>query len=126
MDDRDFFDKLYQGWAKTTGAGDGFWMPEESDEQYPAGGPGTWNIVALDSEQARTTVAEWLTEDDAAFITAVHGCFADLVRRLHRAVDESDRFDELKDDAVAEVAKAYLEIQDLEQQVAYLREVTER
>ena len=34
---------------------------------------------------------------DAYFLRALHGCFADLVRRLNTALDEADRLDYPKD-----------------------------
>lgn len=104
MDDRDFFDVLYQGWSKTTGAQDKFWMPEEVAERFDG-----FNVYAVDQDQKRELVAQNLTEVDAAFITAVHGCFADLTRRLHMAIDESDRLDLERDQQEGRYAEVVLE-----------------
>lgn len=98
MDDRDFFDTLYQGWSKTTGAAECFWMPEEDRE-------GALNVYAVDKDQNKFIVATDLDEPDAAFITALHGCFADLVRRLHAALDEADRLDLERDQLVLQLAR---------------------
>lgn len=99
MDDLEFFDVLYQGWSKTTGAADTFWMPEEVAELHDG-----YRIVSVRQDQTKETVAANLTEDDAAWITALHGCFADLTRRLHEAVDEAERFDCEKDRVINEMA----------------------
>lgn len=97
MDDRQFFDEIYQLWSKTTGAEDRFWMPEEHFDRS-----GRFNVYAVgqyddgDSNNPlrnRKLVASGLNEADADWLTALHGCFADLHRRLHSALDEADRAD---------------------------------
>ncbi|MDV6975275.1 hypothetical protein [Mycobacterium intracellulare] len=117
MEDRDFFDVLYQGWAKTTGAENMFWMPEESEDF-----PGLWDIVAVNEKQERKPLASFLTEEDSAFITAVHGCFGDLVRRLHAAVDEAERLDEQRDDQEFRIAELAIENEELRERIAQLED----
>lgn len=122
MEDREFFDLLYQHFAKTTGAENTYWMTEE-DTRYVAEGPGTYNIWAVGENDERTLVALGLTEADADFLTAVHGSFPDLVRRMHDALDESDRLDEDRDNQEARIADLISEAVDrnraLAEQIAY-------
>lgn len=87
MDDRDFFDLLFQQWSKTTGAENQFWMPTKHE------GKSVFHIDAVNQNQEKRRVASYVSEADADWITAVHGCFGDLVRRMHQALDESDRLD---------------------------------
>lgn len=98
MDDLDFFSILYQGWAKTTGAEDTYWMPE-ADEEAPT----VFSIYAVDENDSRKLVASHLQEEDAAFITALHGCYSDLTRRLLQALDEAERFECEKDAVISEM-----------------------
>lgn len=112
MEDRDFFDLLYQRWAKTTGAENTYWMPEESNLIN-----GKFWIYAVGQDESRTPVANALKEADADFITALHGCFGDLVKRLHAALDEAERLDEERDEREATIAGLAIEIQDLEREL---------
>lgn len=84
-DDRDFFDNLVQLWAKTTGAQDTYWRPESTENGF--------TIYAEGRDGARTVVASGLSERDADWICAMHGCMPDVHRRLHMALDEADRAD---------------------------------
>ena len=92
MRDRDFFDHLYMLFGRTTGAGERYWRPVESEHRIVAVGP--------DDEDG---VAAGVSAADMEWITAVHGCFPDLVRRLHEALDEADRLDRERDDLVARI-----------------------
>lgn len=103
IEDRDFLDNLYSLWAKTTGASDRFWMPEE-DTQFYANGPHSWNLCAVNEEQHKVFLGSFSTEIDADFIAGVHGALPDLIRRLHIAIDEADRLDEEKDGVIREFA----------------------
>jgi len=116
MDERDFFDLLYQQWAKTTGAQDRYWMPEEHKL-------GNWDIFAMDEEQNRKPVAANLTEADADFITAMHGCLPDLVRRAHQAIDEAERFDCNRDERECRIAELEIENQELREKITELDEM---
>jgi hypothetical protein len=108
MDDRDFFDHLLQQWFKTTGAEDRFWMPEEHFDKS-----GRWNIFAVAEDETRTLVASGLSEKDSDFITGVHGCMMDLHRRLHTALDESDRADYGRDSRECRIFELEAEVQSL-------------
>lgn len=108
MEDRDFFDYLYQQWSKTTGAKDRYWMPVEYDDPS-----GRHRIYAVDEKDSRKLIAEGLSEADADFITAVHGCLPDLIRHLGESADEAERADTEKDNTVVELAELALENQEL-------------
>jgi hypothetical protein len=97
LDDDEFFSLLYQQFTQTTGAEDRFWMPEENPDRS-----GRWNIYAVSvdpetGEQDRKLVASSCSDVDADFISGVHGCISDLIRRLHIAIDEADRLDTERD-----------------------------
>lgn len=104
MDIREFIDELYQLWAKTTGAENMYWMPEEDVDRY-AGGPNTYNIFAVGENETKHDIAFDFRENDANFITAIHGALPDLVRRTHEALDEADRLDEQRDDQEFRIAQ---------------------
>ncbi|BCP36424.1 hypothetical protein MINTMi198_17940 [Mycobacterium intracellulare M.i.198] len=120
MDDLEFFDVLYQGWSKTTGAENTYWQPIEHDH-LPTDSRHRFSVDAVGEDHA-VRVAAGLTEEDAAWITALHGCFADLTRRLHQAVDEAERFDIEKDRVISELALAEIENNDLREQLEGYRQ----
>lgn len=131
MESREFFDTIYALWAKTTLAKDGFWMYDEDTEHYDAG-PGTYNVWAVDAESAkdidavsgRKFVASFdQNEADADFITAVHGCFPDLIRALHTAFDEADRAIYERDSQECRIAELELELDEIKN---YISEEEER
>lgn len=113
IEDKDYFDLLYSHWSKTTGAQDRYWMPEINDDRS-----GRWNIYAVAEDETRKLVASGVSEADADFLTAVHGCTPDLIRRLGEAIDESDRLDAEKDDLVVRVAELELEADDLHEVIS--------
>lgn len=115
MDDRDFFDEIYQQWSKTTGAEDRFWMPEEHFDKS-----GRFNVYAVGQDESRKLVASGLSERDADWITALHGCFADLHRRLHSALDEADRADYERDSRECRIAELEAEVDHYKEIVANL------
>jgi hypothetical protein len=117
MEDRDFFDLLFQQFAKTTRAEDTYWMTYEVPDK------GSWSVHAADKDDVRTIIATNLSEVDADFITAVHGCLPDLVRRLHDALDEADRADSNRDEREQEVFRLALENQELREECARLEEI---
>lgn len=113
--DHEFFDLLYQQWAQTTGAKSEYWVPEEIDDD---GEPGRYSIVSTDpNTNSRYEVATGLSEEDADFITGLHGALPDLIRALHDAHDEAVRKDEANDIAQGQLAEALLENQELKRQL---------
>lgn len=114
MDDRDFFDHLLQVWAKTTGADDCFWMPVRHE------GKSVFYVEAVAEDESRTRLASYMSEKDADFLTAIHGCLPDLVRRLHSALDEADRADYGRDSRECRIAELELEVQSLRKTIAGL------
>lgn len=103
MNDREFLDEIYQLWSKTSGAEDSYYVVEE-DTDYYIDGPGTYVVWSTDEQGRKLFVASFDTETDADWFASIHGCFADLVRRLQDALDEADRLDERADNAIAQVA----------------------
>ncbi|AVJ50787.1 hypothetical protein SEA_OLANP_43 [Mycobacterium phage OlanP] len=108
MEDREFFDLLYQQWSKTSWAQTSYWMTEE-DESFP----GSWNLIAVNEKQEKKPLAAFMDEADADWIAAVHGCFADLTRRLNSALDEADRADYDRDSRECRIAELELENAEL-------------
>lgn len=117
MNDEEFFDLIYSQWSKTTGAEDTYWMPEKFESQYPD----VFKIYAVAQDQSRKKVGIFNNEVDADFITAVHGCMPDLVRRLHSALDEADRADREHDQREQEIGRLALENMELRQQVEQIK-----
>jgi hypothetical protein len=99
MNDADFYDLIYQQWARTTGAESRYWMPEPFDESS-----GRNRIYAVAEDQSRKLIASGLKTEDADFITAIHGCLPDLIRKLRESLDEADRLDREKDELLGRVA----------------------
>lgn len=116
MDDREFFDHLYQLWSKTTNAAGSYWMPQEYVD-----GTGRWKLYAVEppeeegEEPKKTLIASELREVDADFISGIHGCVADLVRRLNDALDEADRADYDRDERECRLAELEMEVQELKE-----------
>lgn len=126
MEDRTFFDELYQLWSKTTGASDAYWMPEEDTDFSLELEKPFFDILAVSqaapdsTETQRKSVASFLTDEDSDFITAIHGCLPDLVRRLHNALDEADRKDFEKDELEGRVAALEMEADHKERDLEVL------
>lgn len=108
MEDREFFDALYQLWSKTTGAEDTFWDYSQHE------GKSVYHVDSVGLEGGnRKRVASYLADPDADFLTAMHGALPDLVRRLHDALDEADRADHFSDSRECRIAELELEVQEL-------------
>lgn len=124
MDDEEFLDLLYQQWSKTTGADTTFWMTEETEKVFtgewfnPDEGKPYWAIFAVNQDEEKSLVGMAVKEVDADFIAAVHGCLPDLVRRMHQALDEAERFDCNRDERECRIAELELENQELREKVA--------
>lgn len=87
-------------------------MPEEYSD-----GSGRFNIYAVGQDDTRKLIASSLKDEDADFISGVHGCFADLCRRLHVALDEADNLDEERDQLVCRVADLEMQVDSLNYQL---------
>ena len=108
MDDRDFLDHLYQLWSKTPGASDRYWEPVEYTDRT-----NRYRIYAVTQDGDRKLIASEVQSEAADFITGIHGCLPDLVRRLHSALDEADRADFEKDSRECRIAELELELAEL-------------
>ncbi|AOE44652.1 hypothetical protein SEA_STROSAHL_42 [Gordonia phage Strosahl] len=119
MEDREFFDTLYSEWSKTTGAGERYLIVEKVEYDPDLDYMTSWDVwaISFEDEGDRTLVATFEKEADADFFAAVHGCFGDLVRRLHEALDEADRADERRDEAEQMLAAEIRLVQELEHQI---------
>lgn len=116
MEDLDFFDMIYQGFTKTTHAEDAYWGFEPYEE---AAEPGqNWGDIFVQGADFRQTIAVDVEEADAAFITAVHGCFPDLHRALLQWHDEAETKDRERDNTEVKYAEL---VEDYEKVAADLR-----
>ena len=109
MDDREFFDRLMQLFMKTTHAEKRYWDYQEYGD--------TFDVDAVGEDGERDNVAAFFSEADADFVTALHGCFPDLYRRLHTALDEADRADRDKDERECRIAELELEVSALRKEL---------
>ena len=108
MDDNEFFDHLFQLFSYTTGAEDTYWDYEDTGETG-------FDIHSCGKDEDRVFVGYFDNEADADFVTAIHGCLPDLVRRLNLAIDEADRYEVAYDVAQNDLAGAHLRIMELQQ-----------
>lgn len=113
MEDTEFYDFLYQGWSKTTDAGNSYWSVEEVGNGLDV----LWEINAIDQEGEKGFVAEFNSEEDAGFVAAIHGCLPDLLRKLGDLEDENSRLDEKADKYIGWLANALCEIEDLREKL---------
>lgn len=116
MEDTEFYDFLYQGWSKTTVAGNGYWSVSEvefdTDNDYDR----TFDVVAATSD-TEIPVGSFVSEEDAGFVAAIHGCLPDLLRKLGSLEDENARLDEKADKYIGLLANALCEIEDLREKL---------
>jgi hypothetical protein len=105
MQDRDFFDVIYQQWAKTTGAENQFWASEKV--------AGCWNVTSVDKDDNRTPIAFGMREVDADFIAGLHGCLGDLVRFCHANLDKAEAMEVERDEAVQDQFRLAVELAEL-------------
>jgi hypothetical protein len=118
MDDRSYFDVLYQGWARTTGAEDTYWMPEDYEDHS-----GRVRVYAVAQDDSRRLIASDMSIADSAFTIAMHGSLPDLFRRINDAVDEADRLDLALDEHIGRVGRLEEEADEYE---SVIKELTER
>jgi hypothetical protein len=106
MDQNEFFDKLLQMYYNTTNAEDRFW---DYQEQH-----GLFNVVSVGSDDgASIDVASGLFENDADWITAVHGAFPELCKMFWAASDQADRADQNADSRECRIAELEVEVAEL-------------
>ena len=115
MEDREFFDTLYQLWAGTSWAADGYWKCEEDPGPVLRRGvrSSLWFVQAVNAEDETFSIASGMAEADADYVTAIHVCLPDLVRRLHSALDESERLDTELDVYQGRLAAAEMRVDEL-------------
>jgi hypothetical protein len=106
VEDREFFDTLFQLFTQTTGAEDTYWSYAETEDE-----PG-YTVYSV-GESSEHIIGYVESEADAEFITAIHGCLPDLVRRLHMALDESDRADYDRDSRECRIYELEIELSEL-------------
>jgi hypothetical protein len=100
------FDKLLQTRASTTNAEDRFWDYEKEN--------GLCTILSVGLNDGSTIeIASGLFEQDADWITAVHGAFPELVNMFYEAVDEAERADRDRDSRECRIAELETEITEL-------------
>ena len=115
MQDDEFYDLLYQLWTNTTGSGDSYWKyDDESDCERV--------VITSVSQTDETEIAGYVRMADAEFITAVHGCIGDLIRKLRDLEDENARLDERVDIAEGEKMELLLELQQLEDELGSIND----
>lgn len=115
MTDEEFFDHLFQLFTYTTGAEETYWDYEDTGETG-------FDIHSCSQEGERVFVGYFDREADADFVTAIHGCLPDLIRRLYAATDSSERYEVAFDECQQQLAEAEREIRKLKKQVAEYRE----
>jgi hypothetical protein len=114
MDDREFFAKLLEMWEETSYAEDRYWGYTAYDD---GDGGSQYDLFAFSNNNDQEFIGYLCTEADANFVTALHGCFPDLIRRTLSALDEADELDEEMDRVQAQLAEAELQIMELKQLV---------
>ena len=109
MEDTEFYDFLYQGWSKTTVAGDGYWSVSEVEFDTDNNYDRTFDVVAATSD-TEIPLGSFVSEEDAGFVAAIHGCLPDLLRKLGSLEDENARLDEKADAYIGLWTNALLEM----------------
>ncbi|WP_066904055.1 hypothetical protein [Mycolicibacterium houstonense] len=104
MDTEKFLDELYQGFAKTTGAEDRFWVVEPDEETTGV------KVYAMGQDGTKKFVGFFLTELDGDFAASLHGAVPDLVRVTRTALDDAERLSLDRDQQEGRIADLELEI----------------
>jgi hypothetical protein len=106
MDERDFFDHLYQLWAKTTHANDGEWEVNDDGEHILV------DVWSTDKDGWEQTIGYGMYKQDAEFISQVHAALPELVRRALAAFDEAERVDQDRDARECRIAELEMELSE--------------
>jgi hypothetical protein len=104
MDERDFFDHLYQLWAKTTHANDGEWEVNDDGEHILV------DVWSTDKDGWEQTIGYGMYKHDAEFISQIHSALPELVRRALAAFDEAERVDQDRDSRECRIAELESEL----------------
>jgi hypothetical protein len=115
MEDKEFFETLLEMWQETSYAEDRYWGYSELDD---GDGGSLYDLFAFSSDDDQEFIGYFCDEADANFVTALHGCFPDLIRRVLTAIGEADQLDEEMDVVQAQLAEAEVRVMELKQQVA--------
>jgi hypothetical protein len=107
MDERDFFDHLYQLWSKTTQAKDGAWEVIDDGEHILV------DVESTDKDGWEQTIGYGMYKQDAEFISQVHAALPEIVRQALAAFDEADRADHERDARECRIAELELEVMEL-------------
>lgn len=110
MTDDEFFEHLLDLFSITTGAEDTYWDYQDTGETG-------FDIHSCGQDEQREFVGYFDNEADADFVTAIHGCLPDLVRRLQNAIDTAEKYEMAHDQCQRELAEAEIEIAELKQLV---------
>lgn len=109
MENLEFYDHIYQLWSKTTGAEDRYWGVTEHDHLDI---DRRFSVDACDEDSA-IRVGGGFSEADSDWITALHGCFPDLIRRLRELEDEVEQHDARADEQSSLAAELATDRQSL-------------
>ncbi|UJQ86274.1 hypothetical protein SEA_BONAMASSA_35 [Mycobacterium phage Bonamassa] len=119
MENDEFFDFIYQEWAKTTGAQDRFYVVVDQGETTPKAE--RFLVKASAEDGSDVFVASFEEEADADWFASVHGCFADLIRTLKDQADEIERLDERVDDQEHDIFNLVMTEKSLREEVSRLQ-----
>jgi len=108
--DEEFFAHLLDLWGSTTGAENTYW-------DFRSDGYGGWDVHSTSQDGSTTFVGYFDKEVDADFVTAIHGCLPDLVRRLENAIDKANMYELAHDTCQRELYESELEIDRLREQL---------
>jgi hypothetical protein len=106
MDDREFFQKLLELFEDTSGAANTYWYFEDTGETG-------FDIWAVNKDDDKEFIGYFDKEADADFVTAVHGCLPDLVRRLNMALDAEELADESRDSRECRIFELESEVSEI-------------
>lgn len=97
--------------AVTSGAEDTYW-------DYQDTGEAGFDISSVGPDDTREFVGYFDSEADADFVTAIHGCLPDLVRRLKQSIEKADNYEMAHDQCQRELFEAEREIAELKRLIS--------
>ena len=102
----EFFQHLLDMFTVTSGSEDTYWDYEDTGETG-------FDVHSVDQYGEGTFVGYFDNEVDADFVTAIHGCLPDLVRRLKDSIEKADNYELAHDQCQRELFEAEQEIAEL-------------